>query len=215
MTGSNLSDRLASGVAMTCLCWRLTRSDGLVFGLTDHDRVLTFDGTDFEPGVSLEGSVFATSMSMEPGHASARGALSSDAITKQDLVSGLWGGARIEVFRVDWQDTACRELIWAGRLSEVTRQGDAFEAQLVSLKADLERPVGRSFTRRCDAVLGDGRCGVDTQDPLLVGKTCDQRFRTCSEVFQNTENFRGFPHMPGNDYVLAGPGRNGRDGGAR
>ena len=45
--------------------------------------------------------------------------------------------------------------------------------------------------------------------PVLAGDTfvvtagCDKRFATCSEKFANTVNYRGFPHMPGNDFVLS------------
>ena len=31
---------------------------------------------------------------------------------------------------------------------------------------------------------------------------CDKRFSTCREKFANPLNFRGFPHMPGNDFAL-------------
>ncbi len=34
---------------------------------------------------------------------------------------------------------------------------------------------------------------------------CDKRFETCRAKFANTLNFRGFPHMPGNDAVQARP----------
>lgn len=30
---------------------------------------------------------------------------------------------------------------------------------------------------------------------------CDKHFATCREKFANSANFRGFPHMPGNDFV--------------
>jgi uncharacterized phage protein (TIGR02218 family) len=32
---------------------------------------------------------------------------------------------------------------------------------------------------------------------------CDKRFATCREKFANLDNFRGFPHMPGNDFALS------------
>ena len=43
--------------------------------------------------------------------------------------------------------------------------------------------------------------------PLAVGQTfvvtagCDKHLETCAGKFANTANFRGFPHMPGNDFV--------------
>jgi uncharacterized phage protein (TIGR02218 family) len=43
--------------------------------------------------------------------------------------------------------------------------------------------------------------------PLEVGQTfvvtagCDKHLATCKAKFANAANFRGFPHMPGNDFV--------------
>jgi uncharacterized phage protein (TIGR02218 family) len=58
-------------------------------------------------------------------------------------------------------------------------------------------------------------------EPLAVGHAftvtagCDKRFATCRDRFANTDNFRGFPHIPGNDFVVqyAVSGEPGNDGG--
>ncbi|HEU0081592.1 MAG TPA: DUF2163 domain-containing protein [Bradyrhizobium sp.] len=57
-------------------------------------------------------------------------------------------------------------------------------------------------------------------EPIAVGDTfivtagCDKRFATCRDRFANTDNFRGFPHIPGNDFLIATPaqGAPGNDG---
>jgi uncharacterized phage protein (TIGR02218 family) len=58
--------------------------------------------------------------------------------------------------------------------------------------------------------------------PLAIGDTfsiaagCDKQFATCKSKFANAVNFRGFPYMPGNDAVIAGPAANQPlDGGSR
>lgn len=55
-----------------------------------------------------------------------------------------------------------------------------------------------------DIAVGDG---------FVVTAGCDKLFATCREKFANGANFRGFPHMPGNDFVLsyarAGEGNDG------
>ncbi|WP_417310847.1 DUF2163 domain-containing protein [Devosia sp.] len=43
---------------------------------------------------------------------------------------------------------------------------------------------------------------------LVATVGCDRRFATCRSRFANAENFRGFPHIPGSDFVLRYP----RDG---
>ena len=40
-------------------------------------------------------------------------------------------------------------------------------------------------------------------DSLVLTAGCDKSFSTCRAKFANKDNFRGFPHMPGNDVVMA------------
>src|SRR5690606_26683406 len=36
-------------------------------------------------------------------------------------------------------------------------------------------------------------------DAFTIVAGCDKRFQTCKAKFANQLNFRGFPHLPGND----------------
>ena len=51
-------------------------------------------------------------------------------------------------------------------------------------------------------------------DTFAVSAGCDKRLTSCREKFSNILNFRGFPHMPGNDFVIRIPkqGEAGMDG---
>jgi uncharacterized phage protein (TIGR02218 family) len=159
-----------------------------------------------------------------------------------------------------------------------------------SLAHVLGQTVGRTFQATCDAALGDGRCGVDLEDPAFKGAGavidllrdraftasglggfdadwftfgtvewtsgayagrraevlghdvtdgiailtlleapvraiaegdgftiragCDKRIETCGTKFANTANFRGFPHIPGQDTILRYATKDGgHDGG--
>jgi uncharacterized phage protein (TIGR02218 family) len=54
-------------------------------------------------------------------------------------------------------------------------------------------------------------------DEFTVTAGCDKQFSTCRAKFANGVNYRGFPHMPGNDFVTSYPNRGdaGNDGGSR
>jgi uncharacterized phage protein (TIGR02218 family) len=53
-------------------------------------------------------------------------------------------------------------------------------------------------------------------DTFTIAAGCDKQFATCKAKFANQENFRGFPHMPGNDAVLSYPAHGDvLDGGSR
>ena len=46
---------------------------------------------------------------------------------------------------------------------------------------------------------------------FTVTAGCNKRFSTCRDRFANAANFRGFPHIPGNDFVISypSPGKGG------
>lgn len=46
---------------------------------------------------------------------------------------------------------------------------------------------------------------IEPGDTMIAYAGCDRRFATCGEKFANIVNFRGFPHIPGNDFVLRYP----------
>ena len=51
-----LQAHLDEGTTTLAWCWRITRADGVSFGFADHDRTLSFDGTEFEPESGLTAS---------------------------------------------------------------------------------------------------------------------------------------------------------------
>jgi uncharacterized phage protein (TIGR02218 family) len=42
-------------------------------------------------------------------------------------------------------------------------------------------------------------------DAFTVTAGCDKTLATCRDSFANVDNFRGFPHVPGNDFVMSYP----------
>ncbi len=55
---------------------------------------------------------------------------------------------------------------------------------------------------------------ITAGDTFTVTAGCDKRFSTCHDKFNNVVNFRGFPFIPGNDFVIHYPvqGEPGNDG---
>lgn len=162
-----LAAHLAGGVTTLCHCWRLTRRDGAVLGFTDHDRTLSFEGTDFlaASGFSASEREDGTGLSAETSEVT--GGFSSAAIAEADLAAGLYDGARVELFLVNWADPEQRLRLKVEDVGEVTREGGAFRAELRGLAHRLSQPQGRVYGRRCDAVLGDARCGVALSGPAF------------------------------------------------
>lgn len=60
------------------------------------------------------------------------------------------------------------------------------------------------------------RVDLGAGDTVELFAGCDKRMSTCRDRFANLMNFRGFPHIPGEDWLMAVPTRGDRnDGGSR
>ncbi len=62
----------------------------------------------------------------------------------------------------------------------------------------------------------DLRADLRPGDPVRLVAGCDRSGTTCRVKFNNFTNYRGFPHVPGEDWVMSYPARERRrDGGSR
>jgi uncharacterized phage protein (TIGR02218 family) len=96
----------------------------------------------------------------------------------------------------------------AGRLSWT---GGANAGQAVEVKS--HRVEGGLVTLELWQAMPESLTAGDT---FVVTAGCDKYFDTCVAKFDNAVNFRGFPHIPGNDFVIRYPvdGEPGHDGGS-
>ena len=249
--------------------WRIDRRDGITLGLTSHDRDLVIEGLTYRAAPGMIPSAIERQDGLDPDSIELSGALTSDAITQDDLAVGRWDGATLRVSAVNWEAPEDDPLFLVrGELGMVETGEGGFSAELRGPAALLEAPVVEETTPECRAALGDRRCGVDmagrrrfarvvgvngmtvtvdasaaegayvagmlrwldgansgiesrvvassgasltlrespyfavlpgTRVELIEG--CDRRFSTCVNRFTNAANFRGEPHLPGNDLL--------------
>jgi uncharacterized phage protein (TIGR02218 family) len=160
-----LAAHLSGDATTMCHCWRVTRRDGVVLGFTEHDHDLSFGGTDFlaASGFQAADSEAASGLSVDAGEVT--GGFSNAAISEADVVAGRYDGASVEVYQVNWRAPAQHVLFRVQEIGDVTRAGGAFRAELRRMTHRLDQVQGRIYGRRCDAMLGDGRCKVNLDSP--------------------------------------------------
>jgi uncharacterized phage protein (TIGR02218 family) len=269
-----LAAHLAGEVTTLATCWRLERADGWVRGFTDHDRELVVDGLTYVASTGFLPSAIKTASDLSVDNLDVDGFLDDAALRAEDLIAGLFDGARIEVFIVNWADLGQgRLLLRKGFLGEIKRADQRFSAEIRGLSNRLQQTAGKLYSRLCRVDLGSSECGValgprtdtyavtqviaadmvriitaratgyftfgkatfttganagavnevllhDGQTirlfvpmprPIVVGDQivlvagCDKTPETCNAKFANILNFRGEPHIPGNDKVFSYP----------
>jgi uncharacterized phage protein (TIGR02218 family) len=160
-----LAAGLASGVTTHCRCWLLTRPDGFALGLTDHDRDLVIDGRTFEAQGGFEASATEAGAGMAVTGGEVAGSLSSARILPEEIEAGLYDGAELRTYLVDWSAPALDGLIEVATLGEIRRLDGRFVAETRSALHAYDQARGRLFAAACDAELGDTRCGIGLGGP--------------------------------------------------
>ncbi|WP_424833339.1 DUF2163 domain-containing protein [Ruegeria sp.] len=157
-----LQTHLQSGLTTTCRCWAITRTDGQMFGFTDHDMELSFDGMRFKASTGLTAAAIEQATGLSIDNSEAMGALSDAAVTEGDIEAGRFDGAEVRAWLVNWAEPEQRLLQFRGSIGELRRGGGAFHAELRGLTDLLNRPLGRVYQKPCTAVLGDKNCRFNT-----------------------------------------------------
>lgn len=273
-----LRARLDAEATSFCQCWRLIRRDGAVIGFTDHDCDLIVGGVVHAARAGLDATRGETALGFAAAGGEVDGVLVAEGLNEDDLAAGLYDGATVETWLVDWADIGHRLLVSVDTIGEVRRSENAFTAELRSLAHKLDQEQGRLYQTACSADLGDARCGLSSAefetagmvvalrndgafvvevgaypddwfaagacvfssgaasgrslairahraeetracltpwgappqnvavgDRVVLKAGCDKQAKTCREKFGNFPNFRGFPHIPGDDALFNYP----------
>lgn len=282
-------DHLLGGHTTICQAWMLTRKDGQVFGFTDHDGDLSFDGVVFKAGTGLSANALSQTTGLSVDNSEASGILSDASVSEADIKSGRFDDAQVTSWIVNWADVGQRAVQFQGNLGEVKMESGEFRAELRGLTERLNQTQGRVYQRTCSAQLGNAACGLDLDhadytvevvvssvvngnrfgvvgleayadrwfengtltvlsgaatglsghiksdrkdmtprrvevweqiagaiaagDLVRLSVGCDKRAETCRVKFANFLNFRGFPHIPGEDWLVAYPKKSDRNNG--
>jgi uncharacterized phage protein (TIGR02218 family) len=177
-----LAAHLSTGTTTLAYCWRVTRTDGVVLGFTEHDNDLAYAGTDFQADSGLTASQIQQSLDLSVDNLTAAGALSSATITETDILARRYDDAVVELFWVNWADPTQGITIAVGNLGEVTRAGIAFSAEFRSIANRLNQKIGTTCERFCSAKLGDARCKVDLTASTLKAACASATAGLVSEI---------------------------------
>lgn len=165
-----LAAHLAGGAHTMATCWLVTRTDGQVFGFTNHDLDLLIDGVTYQAATGIDRSTIESRQGLSVDNADAVGFLDSEAITDEDLRAGYWDHAEIRVFEVNWADLTMGDLKqMRGWLGEVALEDAKYRAELRGLMSALNASVGEPYGPACRARLGDERCQKDLTEYTATG----------------------------------------------
>lgn len=144
--------------------WKIKRVDGKVFGFTELDRDITYDGLLYKSTGGFNKSAMKSSATLSVDNLEVSGFLSDDTIPDTELRNGAFDYAEVEIFMINYMDHSMGTIkLRYGYFGEVkSAPSGAFLVELRGLIQLLGQKIGEIYTPECRADLGDSRCKVLT-----------------------------------------------------
>lgn len=176
---SALTTHLAGSVTTLSSCWILTLRNGTVLRFTDHDKDITIAAggspSAQEAGTYLSAVGYTSSNIQSASDGSVdnlevNSILDDSTITEEDLQGGIYDGAEVRIFLVNWASPSSGIIaLKRGYLGEVSIEEGLAKVELRGLQQVLQQQIGRTYGPACNADFGDARCGINLLDHTVTG----------------------------------------------
>lgn len=154
---------LQGEVTTRAICWKVTRSDGVVMGFTNNVSDIVLDDVTYAAATGFTRSAIATELDLGIDNLDVQGMLDSAGITAADIDAGVYDFADLRVFEVNYEDLTMGTLKKTrSRFGPVSITDGQFVVTLVSQAQQLaQQALIEIYTPNCRADLGDARCKKD------------------------------------------------------
>lgn len=153
-------------------CWKITRTDGQVVRITNHDQPLWIFSEEYKPSVPEtfgdplayggggDGYSHSARSGLADSSSAVEGLVSSDEITTSDLLSGLYDDATIEHRIVDARLPEAGEFLRVYKIAQIAIDSrGTWRAELMGrVPAVLSERRGDTVTEDCRNQLFDAQC---------------------------------------------------------
>ncbi|AOJ62496.1 hypothetical protein WJ32_08515 [Burkholderia ubonensis] len=155
---------LAQDVKTIATCVKITRKDGTVFGFTDHDANLSIGGVLYTSSSGFTASAIENTSDLSTSNLEVDGLLlaTGGAITQTDIEAGVWSGAAVQIFAVNFSDLTMGQInLVSGNLGNFSLLNGAWKVELRGISQTFQQAKGDQFSATCRAIFGDSQCTLN------------------------------------------------------
>ncbi len=167
---SQLKEHLAQPVTTLATCWHLKLRNGKELGFTEHDHDIVIQNVTYLASSGITASAIMSNSNMAVDNLELEGILDNELIREDDLCSGLYDHAEVQVFLVNYRAIQDGILsIQKGWLGEVRLGHGYFVAEVRGLTQALTGTIGKLYSPRCRAIFCDLRCSLKHENYTYYG----------------------------------------------
>jgi len=154
-------------------CLRIVPNWGDPVYLTDHPRDLVMGANTYRTDSGYQFSGLASEAGMAPGVMDLDGIAGIAGIDRDQIISGVFDGARVYAFATTWvTPTEDEEPLGVAIMGKTTTRDDRYTTELMMLIDALNQSVGKVYTPACPKTFGGQEyagCSVDLGPITVTG----------------------------------------------
>ncbi len=160
---SDLLDHLRGEVLTVAYLTRIERLDGTILGFASCDSDIDLDSVTYKAETGVDASAARSTLGSGVDNVDVRGLLDDDRVTDEDIRAGLYQGASVTIFLINYEDlTMGTAIILDGFIGRIRLLEGQYYFEIRSKMQKLAQKVGEVTTLICRVKsFGDAQCGVD------------------------------------------------------
>ena len=194
--GASLLTHLQSDVTTLAIMWKMTTQANVSYGFTSHSVDLTYNGLIYRSAQGFTPTTIQSSSGLNVDNLDMKGLLAALGIHEKDVNDGIFDGASLQVFLVNYADLTMGDVkLRRGFLGNVKMTRVGFEAEVRGLMERFQRNILEVYTPGCRADVFDVRCGLDPAPFTVTGSVTS---------FTNKRTFRDTTRTEADGYFMGG-----------
>lgn len=166
-----LAAHIAQGQTTLTTCLTITRTDGVIVGLTELDQDIAFGGVTYISSTGFSRLNLQNKQNLDTSTVELNGMIDGVTIIRDDIIAQRYDYADIEVFMLNWADPSMGKItLLTGRFGTVTIKEFGFTVELRGMSYQTIAVGGELSSPTCRVDLGSPRCGFDVT-PLMQSGT--------------------------------------------
>ena len=150
-----------------CTVFKVEANDGSIVYLTDHNLAITVEGNVYQPSAGVTRLKMKATNNAEVSNQEVAATILD--LPENELKSGKWDNAKIEVAMVGWKNPSAGKLVvFKGAIGVIQWTDVGFRADIQNYLRNLQRNIGSNVTAQCRHQLYStaepgriGFCGVN------------------------------------------------------
>lgn len=147
-----------------CLCWKITRLDGLVIGATNHDKDIILDSVVYHARGGFSGTAFESDYEMTVDNSEIKSFFVTDFVTEKDIVGGKFDEAEVIVYLVDWDTQQILSILQSGIVGQISNTNRIYTLEVRNIFELLTKKNTNKTSSNCPLVFGEtgaNKCNKD------------------------------------------------------